>query len=207
MAAFLPLACAAFGKVCEAYACRFDAVDIAGRALEADANTNILSTPNLLTLDNEEAKIVVGQNVPFITGTYTPTSGSATNPFQTIERKDIGMSVLDALDAAARSAAAWRHDGLAREAHRRLPAKRGQGVTGHDATRTATILVNAGGGSAGEDGAARVSEALAKAGIHGKVEEVDAAVVVGVAGLDEKVHRKVIGEVFAAGIQRRRLRD
>jgi diacylglycerol kinase family enzyme len=46
-------------------------------------------------------------------------------------------------------------------------------VTGHDATRTATILVNAGGGSAGEDGAARVSDALAKAGIHGKVEEVE----------------------------------
>ncbi|HXN16448.1 MAG TPA: type II secretion system protein GspD, partial [Usitatibacter sp.] len=48
---------------------------------------------NVLTLDNEEAKIVVGQNVPFITGTYTPTAGSASNPFQTIERKDIGLTL------------------------------------------------------------------------------------------------------------------
>jgi len=47
----------------------------------------------VLTLDNEEAKIVVGQNVPFITGSYTPTSGSSTNPFQTIERKDIGITL------------------------------------------------------------------------------------------------------------------
>jgi general secretion pathway protein D len=64
------------------------------RALEADANTNILSTPNLLTLDNEEAKIVVGQNVPFITGQYAVT-GSATTPtpFQTIERKDVGLTL------------------------------------------------------------------------------------------------------------------
>ena len=55
--------------------------------------TNILSTPNLVTLDNEEAKIVVGQNVPFITGSFTPTAGSAVNPFQTIERKDIGITL------------------------------------------------------------------------------------------------------------------
>jgi general secretion pathway protein D len=47
----------------------------------------------VLTLDNEEAKIVVGQNVPFITGSYTPTSTSAANPFQTIERKDIGITL------------------------------------------------------------------------------------------------------------------
>ena len=63
------------------------------RALEGDSGANVLSTPNVLTLDNEEAKIVVGQNVPFITGSYTPTSGSATNPFQTIERKDIGITL------------------------------------------------------------------------------------------------------------------
>ena len=64
------------------------------RALQSDANTNILSTPNLLTLDNEEAKIVVGQNVPFITGQYAVT-GSATTPtpFQTIERKDVGLTL------------------------------------------------------------------------------------------------------------------
>ncbi len=62
------------------------------RALETDANTNILSTPNLLTLDNEEAKIVVGQNVPFITGQYAMTGTATTpTPFQTIERKDVGL--------------------------------------------------------------------------------------------------------------------
>jgi general secretion pathway protein D len=63
------------------------------RALEGDSGANILSTPNVLTLDNEEAKIVVGQNVPFVTGSFTPTSGSATNPFQTIERKDVGITL------------------------------------------------------------------------------------------------------------------
>jgi general secretion pathway protein D len=64
------------------------------RALETDARANILSTPNLLTLDNEEAKIVIGQNVPFITGQYAQT-GSATTatPFQTIERRDVGLTL------------------------------------------------------------------------------------------------------------------
>ena len=64
------------------------------RALQSDSNANILSTPNLLTLDNEEAKIVVGQNVPFITGQYA-LSGAATTPtpFQTIERKDVGLTL------------------------------------------------------------------------------------------------------------------
>jgi general secretion pathway protein D len=64
------------------------------RALQSDNNTNILSTPNLLTLDNEEAKIVVGQNVPFITGQYAVTGSSTTpTPFQTIERKDVGLTL------------------------------------------------------------------------------------------------------------------
>ncbi len=66
------------------------------RALETDDNANILSMPNIITLDNEEARIIVGQNVPFISGQFTtPASGgSATvNPFQTIERKDIGLSL------------------------------------------------------------------------------------------------------------------
>jgi general secretion pathway protein D len=65
------------------------------RALESDTNANILSAPNLMTLDNEEAKIVVGQNVPFITGSYTNTGSSSTaaNPFQTIERKDVGLTL------------------------------------------------------------------------------------------------------------------
>jgi general secretion pathway protein D len=64
------------------------------RALETDTNANILSTPTLLTLDNEEARIVVGQNVPFITGQYA-ISGAATTPtpFQTIERRDVGLTL------------------------------------------------------------------------------------------------------------------
>ena len=64
------------------------------RALEADANANILSTPTLLTLDNEEAKIVIGQNVPFITGSYAVSAAATTpTPFQTIERKDVGLTL------------------------------------------------------------------------------------------------------------------
>lgn len=65
-------------------------------ALESDSKTNILSMPNLVTLDNEEAKIMVGQNVPFITGQYTTqaSAGAAgVNPFQTVERKDIGLTL------------------------------------------------------------------------------------------------------------------
>lgn len=65
-------------------------------ALQQDSKTNILSMPNLITLDNDEAKIVVGQNVPFVTGQYTtPASAGAAgvNPFQTVERKDIGLTL------------------------------------------------------------------------------------------------------------------
>jgi general secretion pathway protein D len=64
---------------------------------EGDSAANILSTPNLLTLDNEEAKIIIGQNVPFITGSYAQAASSGTsstvNPFQTIERKDVGLTL------------------------------------------------------------------------------------------------------------------
>ena len=64
------------------------------RALESDANANILSTPNLVTMDNEEAKIVIGQNVPFITGSYAQTgTTTTTSPFQTIERQDVGLTL------------------------------------------------------------------------------------------------------------------
>jgi general secretion pathway protein D len=67
------------------------------RFLEQNGDGNILSTPNLLTLDNEEAKIVIGQNVPFVTGQYTNTggggNGSTVTPFQTIERKDVGLTL------------------------------------------------------------------------------------------------------------------
>ncbi|WP_420820481.1 type II secretion system secretin GspD [Rhodoferax lacus] len=66
------------------------------RFLEQNGDGNILSTPNLLTLDNEEAKIVIGQNVPFVTGQYTNANSGGTgsvNPFQTIERKDVGLTL------------------------------------------------------------------------------------------------------------------
>jgi general secretion pathway protein D len=82
------------------------------RALRTDANTNILSTPNLLTLDNETAEIVVAQEVPFVTGQFTTNVDTGTavttttdtgdgaavtqnlvNPFQTIERKDVGLTL------------------------------------------------------------------------------------------------------------------
>ncbi len=64
------------------------------KVLQTQSETNIISTPNLITLDNEEAKIVVGENVPFITGQFTNTGGGATtNPFQTIERKDVGITL------------------------------------------------------------------------------------------------------------------
>nr|WP_081699935.1 type II secretion system secretin GspD [Candidatus Symbiobacter mobilis] len=66
------------------------------RFLEDSGSGNVLSTPNLLTLDNEEAKIVIGQNVPFVTGQYTSTGTSSSgtvNPFQTIERRDVGLTL------------------------------------------------------------------------------------------------------------------
>jgi general secretion pathway protein D len=62
------------------------------RALETQVNANILSTPTLLTLDNEEARILVGQNIPILTGQYATTGTTSTvTPFQTFERKDIGL--------------------------------------------------------------------------------------------------------------------
>ncbi|OIR16001.1 putative type II secretion system protein D precursor [mine drainage metagenome] len=67
---------------------------VLAHALASDTNANILSAPNLMTLDNEEAKIVVGQNVPFITGSYAQTGAVATaTPFQTIDRKDVGLTL------------------------------------------------------------------------------------------------------------------
>ena len=68
-------------------------------AIESEDGVNILSTPNLITLDNEEAKIIVGQNVPFVTGQYansgssSGTSGATVNPFTTIDRKDVGLQL------------------------------------------------------------------------------------------------------------------
>ena len=64
------------------------------RFLETKTDANVLATPNMVSLDNEEAKIVVGQNVPFLTGSYSNTGGNgAVNPFQTIERKDVGLTL------------------------------------------------------------------------------------------------------------------
>ena len=63
-------------------------------ALEAAGNTNILSTPNMLTMDNEEATIIVGQTVPFMTGSYAQTgSSSSVTPFQTYDREDVGLTL------------------------------------------------------------------------------------------------------------------
>jgi len=61
-------------------------------AMESNTNANVLSTPNLLTMDNEEAEIIVGKNVPFLTG-QNVTQGGTANPFQTIERKDVGLTL------------------------------------------------------------------------------------------------------------------
>jgi len=63
--------------------------------IQSSGSGNVLSTPNLLTLDNEEAKIVIGQNVPFVTGQFTNanTSSGSVNPFQTVERKDVGLTL------------------------------------------------------------------------------------------------------------------
>ena len=66
------------------------------QALSTSADANILSTPNLITLDNEEAKIVVGQNVPVVTGSYaTPTANTATSvtAFNTFDRRDVGVTL------------------------------------------------------------------------------------------------------------------
>ena len=62
-------------------------------ALSATGKSNLLSTPTLLTLDNQPAEILVGQNVPFQTGSYTTDASGAGNPFTTIERKDIGVTL------------------------------------------------------------------------------------------------------------------
>ena len=65
-------------------------------ALQQNSKANILSTPSLLTLDNEEASFVVGQSIPFVTGSYTATGSSSSNPdnpFQTVERENVGITL------------------------------------------------------------------------------------------------------------------
>jgi len=70
-------------------------LQVLARVLETRGKTNILSSPTLLMLDNEEAKIVVGRNLPFITGSYANTGGGTTpsNPFTTVERQDVGLTL------------------------------------------------------------------------------------------------------------------
>ncbi len=65
------------------------------QALEADADTNIMATPTIVTMDNEEAEINVGQEVPFVTGSYSNAgnAGGAVNPFQTVEREQVGLKL------------------------------------------------------------------------------------------------------------------
>ncbi len=63
------------------------------KALTTDAATNILSTPSVVTMDNQEASIVIAQNVPFLTGSFTTNAAGASNPFQTIERQDVGITL------------------------------------------------------------------------------------------------------------------
>ncbi|MEO0443383.1 MAG: type II secretion system secretin GspD [Pseudomonadota bacterium] len=63
------------------------------RALQSNTEANILSTPSLLTTDNNEATISIGENIPFVTGSFTTSTGDASNPFQTIERRDVGINL------------------------------------------------------------------------------------------------------------------
>ena len=63
------------------------------QALSTSAAANLLSTPSIITLDNQESEIIVGQNVPFRTGQSTVTGDGTTNPFTTIERRDIGLTL------------------------------------------------------------------------------------------------------------------
>jgi len=63
------------------------------RALETDSRSNVLSRPSIITLDNEEAEVLVGSNVPFVTGSQVSSSSNVNNPFQTIERQDVGVTL------------------------------------------------------------------------------------------------------------------
>lgn len=63
------------------------------QALKENTKSNLLSTPSILTMDNEEAYIVVGENVPFVTGSVSTTASGQANPYTTIERKDVGVTL------------------------------------------------------------------------------------------------------------------
>ena len=75
-------------------ALRADNFGVLVGALSSHSNNNILSTPSMLTLDNEEAELIIGKNIPITTGSYqTSSSGSSNNPFTTTERKDVGLKL------------------------------------------------------------------------------------------------------------------
>jgi general secretion pathway protein D len=63
------------------------------QALKSNTKSNLLSTPSIVTMDNEEAYIVVGQNVPFVTGSVSTGTGGTVNPYTSIERKDVGVTL------------------------------------------------------------------------------------------------------------------
>jgi len=63
------------------------------RALNSDSSSNVLATPSIMTLDNEEAEIIVGREVPFTTGSYTSSTSGGSNPFSTVERKNVGLKL------------------------------------------------------------------------------------------------------------------
>lgn len=68
-------------------------LSVLANAMQQQAGVNVLSTPNLMTLDNEPASIIVGQTVPFVTGSYTTSGDGASNPFQTVQREDVGLTL------------------------------------------------------------------------------------------------------------------
>jgi general secretion pathway protein D len=70
-----------------------DSFGVLINVLQDNTNFNILSAPRILTVDNKEAEIIVGENVPFVTGSYTTNNESSNNPFQTVTRKDIGLTL------------------------------------------------------------------------------------------------------------------
>ena len=75
-------------------ALRADNFGVLVSALSSKSNNNILSTPSMLTLDNEEAELNIGKNIPIKTGSYqTSSSGNSNNPFTTTERKDVGLKL------------------------------------------------------------------------------------------------------------------
>ncbi|MFT0531440.1 type II secretion system secretin GspD [Castellaniella hirudinis] len=68
-------------------------LSVLANAMQRQSGVNVLSTPNLMTLDNESASIIVGQTLPFVTGSYTTSGDGASNPFQTVQREDVGLTL------------------------------------------------------------------------------------------------------------------